>query len=842
MADVSVEFGAVDVGLQKTLKTIQDELTGLRSKVNSGELSIEELGQTMRRVGQVESMEKRIKAMGDNSAESASQVNRLESELRQLDRANDSVNGGGISFGKLTAAISGAYAAIMGFQEAFMFIGDSIKKSSDLAETMNKVNVVFGTAAGAVSAFADTAVQELGMTRQQALDAASTFAVFGKSAGLAGGELVGFSRNLVQLATDFASFYNTSPEEAIQAIGAALRGESEPIRKYGILLDDATLKAEAMKLGLYDGKGAIDSQAKALAAYNAILGQSGIAQGDFSETSGSLSNQLKITTASFAELKTEIGNELQPAAQSFVEFLNQSMIPTLRDVVKEYKEYSDSVHDAAMGNLETNEAAGKATGGLDLLREMAVSIVGPIGDLISGTSNYRDAANAAAEAAKKGAGEIKKVGDAAATAAPQMDQAAANSENAEKNLGNLGDSAQDASGKLTKASLEAAAASGEFSGLASKAEDTGNSIASAFTLNSDFKPTVDGISSGWSDLNSEIAGTKPQLESNFSLADSIAGKVEEQVQSIGEQNDELETTAQLNKLIDYTTGEHAKKVAEIAAKQAERQAGLRENLELDLAILKAQISGNEEEFKALNYKKDYNAALKQAIDAGMGKSEAEAFADQIARARQEQAGINKELSATQKRLKDINDAQAKNRRDRGGRLEKQVKDRTEAGDFAGARRASAQLARKEDYFDRDASVRGEGPGRDRRSLSDIGADYNLKRQLGETDKSFQDRIKDARAGNSYGDRFGRSQPFDGPKNDPLKPQTPGLDSMKDKGSLKDDPRFAKKSPQIDKPGQDGKTGPDKSPGGKRTLDTLVDEILKLVQKIEPRLPVAALTA
>ena len=815
MADVSVEFGAVDVGLQKTLKTIQDELTGLRSKVNSGELSIEELGQTMRRVGQVESMEKRIKAMGDNSAESASQVNRLESELRQLDRANDSVNGGGISFGKLTAAISGAYAAIMGFQEAFMFIGDSIKKSSDLAETMNKVNVVFGTAAGAVSAFADTAVQELGMTRQQALDAASTFAVFGKSAGLAGGELVGFSKNLVQLATDFASFYNTSPEEAIQAIGAALRGESEPIRKYGILLDDATLKAEAMKLGLYDGKGAIDSQAKALAAYNAILGQSGIAQGDFSETSGSLSNQLKITTASFAELKTEIGNELQPAAQSFVEFLNQSMIPTLRDVVKEYKEYSDSVHDAAMGNLETNEAAGKATGGLDLLREMAVSIVGPIGDLISGTSNYRDAANAAAEAAKKGAGEIKKVGDAAATAAPQMDQAAANSENAEKNLGNLGDSAQDASGKLTKASLEAAAASGEFNGLGSKADQVGESIASAFTLNSDFKPAVDGISSGWSDLNSQIAGTKPQLESNFSLTDSIAGKVEEQVQSLVEQNDELETTAQLNKLIDYTTGEHAKQVAEIAAKQAERQAGLRENLELDLGILKAKISGNEQEEKALNYKKDYNAALKQAIDAGMGKSEAEAFADQIARARQEQSGMNKELSASQKLLADIAAAEGKEGIDRGGRLGKRAQDQIARGDFEGARKTAEKIATNE----ADAAIRGTGPGKDRRELSDIGKDYGLRKQLGENDSDFRKRIQDARDGNSYGDKFGRSEPTNDSK-----------DGMR--------------TPQVDKPGQDGnKTGPDKSPdksGDKQGLDGLVEKILKLVEKIEPKLPVAAL--
>lgn len=771
MSDVTVTLGAKDEGLQQTIRRMSKELEDLKSK------------------------------------------------------SSEASKGFDMSFGKIAGAVSGAYAAVMGFRESFAFIGDSIKKSSDLAETMNKVNVIFGSSSGAVADFAATAVQELGMTRQQALDAASTFAVFGKSAGLAGGELVGFSRNLVQLATDFASFYNTSPEEAIQAIGAALRGESEPIRKYGILLDDATLKAEAMKLGLYDGKGAIDSQAKALAAYNAILGQSGIAQGDFSETSGSLSNQLKITTASFAELKTEIGNELQPAAQAFVEFLNQSMIPTLRDVVKEYNEYSDSVHDAAMGNLETNQAAGDATGGLDLLRTMMVSIVGPIGDLISGTSNYRDAANAAAEAAKKGASEVQKAGDAAAAAAPQIDQAAANSSAAEQNLGKLGDSAQDASGKLTKASLEAAAASGEFSGLASKAEDTGNSIASAFTINSDFKPTVDGITSGWSDLNSKIAGTKPLLEGNFYLTDSITGKVEEQTQSIGGQNEQLETTSELKKLLLDTETKRTEKEKEAAAKQAERQAGLRENLELDLAILKAQISGNDEEVKALNYKRDYNAALKQAIDAGMGKSEAEAFADQIARARQEQAGINKELAASQKLLKDIADAEAKEGIDKGGRLSKRAQDQVARGDFEGARKTAGKIAENE----AQAAITGVGKSRDRRNIADIGRDYGLNQGLGESNTGFRERIRSAREDGVYNDFSKLDKPAS------------GLEAMKAKGSLKDE--LAARRADVDKPGQDGKPQAEKIGGpAKGGLESIVETIKTLLEKIEPRLPVAALTA
>jgi len=772
----------------------------------------------------VESMEKRIKAMGDNSAESAAQVNRLENEIRQLDRANDSVNAGGISFGKLTGAISGAYAAIMGFQEAFMFIGDSIKKSSDLAETMNKVNVVFGSAAGAVADFAATAVQELGMTRQQALDAASTFAVFGKSAGLAGGELVGFSRNLVQLATDFASFYNTSPEEAIQAIGAALRGESEPIRKYGILLDDATLKAEAMKLGLYDGKGAIDSQAKALAAYNAILGQSGIAQGDFANTSGSVSNQLKILSATYAELKTSIGDGLQKPTLEVVSTLNNDLIPAMQGAIKYGKEFLDflsSTPDNTTVAGRSVNAVAESLNGFNYWMNEAVKFISPMDDLMMLLRDKGTEAGAGQKAAAEG---VQKVGDAAAAAAPQIDQAAANSSTAEQNLGKLGDSAQDASGKLTKASLEAAAASGEFSGLASKAEDTGDSIASAFTINSDFKPSVDGLGSSFEGLNEKVAGAKPLLESNFSLTDSIAGKVDEQTQSLEGVNDQLELTERLNKLVAYTSGEHAKKVAEIAAKQAERQEGLRENLELDLGILKAKIAGNTEEEKALNYQKDYNAALKQAIDAGMGKSEAEAFADQIARARQEQAGINKELSASQKLLKSIADAEAKEGIDKGGKLAKRAQDQIARGDFEGARKTAGKIAENE----AQAALTGTGKNRDRRDMADIGRDYGLNRGLGESSSGFRERIRAAREDGVYNDFSKTAKP------------SSRLEDMKAKGSLKDE--LAAKKAGVDKPGQDGQKPPAKGDTAKKGLEGVVEKILELVQKIEPRLPVAALTA
>ena len=42
---------------------------------------------------------------------------------------------------------------------------------------------------------------------------------------------------MVTLASDLASFHNSRPEEAVYALGAALRGEYEPARRFGYQLN-----------------------------------------------------------------------------------------------------------------------------------------------------------------------------------------------------------------------------------------------------------------------------------------------------------------------------------------------------------------------------------------------------------------------------------------------------------------------------------------------------------------------------------------------------------------------------------------------------------------------------
>ncbi len=214
---------------------------------------------------------------------------------------------------KLAWATAGAAVTAFGAKAAGS-LKECIDAAGDLNESTSKMKVIFGAASKDIIKFAENSASKLGMSKQAAYDAASTFATFGKAAGLAGQDLSKFSTDMVGLSADLASFYNTSPEDAIDAIGAALRGESEPIRRYGVLLDDATLKNRAMEMGIISStKNALTPQQKALAAQAAILAQTGDAQGDFARTSDGLANSQRIMAAAIDNAKTQFGEALLPA-------------------------------------------------------------------------------------------------------------------------------------------------------------------------------------------------------------------------------------------------------------------------------------------------------------------------------------------------------------------------------------------------------------------------------------------------------------------------------------------------------------------------------------------------
>ncbi|HEY7009083.1 MAG TPA: hypothetical protein VH395_09095 [Jatrophihabitantaceae bacterium] len=222
---------------------------------------------------------------------------------------------------KIKSWAKGIGAAI-GVAFAVDKIKDFVNAGAELQDQMGASQVIFGSAAKDVQKFASGAATSFGISKTAALDAANNFAAFGKGAGLTGKQLGSFSTDLVGLAGDLASFRGTSTEQAIEAIGAALRGETEPIRAYGVLLDDASLRQEALSKGLISTtKQALTPQQKVLAAQSLLFKQTSDAQGDYARTSDSAANQQKTLNAQLDNASAAIGTALLPAVQAFLPLL-----------------------------------------------------------------------------------------------------------------------------------------------------------------------------------------------------------------------------------------------------------------------------------------------------------------------------------------------------------------------------------------------------------------------------------------------------------------------------------------------------------------------------------------
>lgn len=251
------------------------------------------------------------------------------------------------------------------------FASGSVSKFAQLEDSTAAASVIFGSSMGKIQTQANTAASTLGMSKSQVIDAANTFGTYGKSAGLAGDNLAGFSTQMTQVAGDMASFKGTSPEQAIEAIGAALRGETEPIRAYGVLLDDASMRNEAMKMGLISTtKDALTPQQKVLAAQSLILKQTSDAQGDFARTSDSTANSQKQLSATMENLQATLGEKLAPAVTTVV----QGILGAI-DFLSQFTEVGD-------GAGETFGALGEALGALGEFILPALSFL--VGALIEG--------------------------------------------------------------------------------------------------------------------------------------------------------------------------------------------------------------------------------------------------------------------------------------------------------------------------------------------------------------------------------------------------------------------------------------------------------------------------
>lgn len=223
----------------------------------------------------------------------------------------------------LTGALKTAASAAAAVSAAAVVGGGKlVLMASDAAEAASAFGTVFKGVAGDVDGYVRDMNKRFGITTKELQQAATTFGVFGKAAGVGNGELGTFTKSLVTAGLDLASFYNVDPGETFLALRSGLAGEAEPLRKFGIFLSDASMKAQAAQMGL---TGELTESQKVMVRQAIILKSLGDAQGDLDKTSGGLANKLKSVKGRVTEMGTVIGTALLPRAEQAANALDDKL-------------------------------------------------------------------------------------------------------------------------------------------------------------------------------------------------------------------------------------------------------------------------------------------------------------------------------------------------------------------------------------------------------------------------------------------------------------------------------------------------------------------------------------
>ncbi len=187
-----------------------------------------------------------------------------------------------------------------------------VDAAADLQQSVGGVETVFGSSAGKMKQWSDNAAQAVGLSKNEYNEFATLVGSQLQNFGMSVDESADKTNELITLGADLSSMFGGTTADAVDALSAALKGEMDPIEKYGISLNDATLKAQAASMGLGDLYKSGDRNAKMQATLAAITAQSGKATGNFARESDTLQGQQQRMAAAFENTKATLGEALLP--------------------------------------------------------------------------------------------------------------------------------------------------------------------------------------------------------------------------------------------------------------------------------------------------------------------------------------------------------------------------------------------------------------------------------------------------------------------------------------------------------------------------------------------------
>ncbi|MCK4759027.1 MAG: hypothetical protein KAT69_03215 [Candidatus Aminicenantes bacterium] len=325
--------------------------------------------------------------MADMKIDIRSDVHQAPEDLREVNQALDVMEQKAEQAGKKLKMIGDRASAIGKKMTLFITApllaagGAAIKLAMDAEESRNLFEISMGGMVDVAEKWSEQLSDSLGINRFESQKLIGVFNVMLKSLGQNEKAAYDMSKGLTELGYDMASFFNLEPEEAFDKLRAAITGETEPLKRLGIVVNETTIKTWALNNGMIKQGETLDESQKILARYNVIMEATSLAQGDMGRTLDSPTNKLRVLKSRVTETTIEFGMKMMPVFEDLLNLLEKGV------------KWFGSLSDASMLMVIKIAAVAAATGplliGLGKLLVLAPKIkiaitamTGPFGILV----------------------------------------------------------------------------------------------------------------------------------------------------------------------------------------------------------------------------------------------------------------------------------------------------------------------------------------------------------------------------------------------------------------------------------------------------------------------------
>jgi hypothetical protein len=240
----------------------------------------------------------------------------------ETDKAAADVEKSGNKIDKVSAKFKGLAIPAAAAGAAVLAFGKSAADSaSRTQQAMGAVDSVFGKNAGQIKKWASGAATSVGLAKSQYGELASVIGAQLKNMGLPMDQVTGKTNDLIKLGADLAATYGGTTAEAVEALSSTLRGETDPIEKYGVQINQAAIAAKQAEDGTKGLTGEAGKQAKTMATLALVSQQTADAHGQFARESDSASGSAQIASARYEDMKSALGTALLPAIAAVTSIL-----------------------------------------------------------------------------------------------------------------------------------------------------------------------------------------------------------------------------------------------------------------------------------------------------------------------------------------------------------------------------------------------------------------------------------------------------------------------------------------------------------------------------------------